>query len=147
MGVSVQRHTLAVLYPEERSPVPIVQEARWVSEPVWTQRLEEKSFAPTGDQTPVVQSVVRHYTDWATLAPPMARTLTLIPLRRRVNAKFLLWLDNTFPKKNKIRETYENNTCQAVCTVYMLQGVLTFIGGWPVISTSQQQLERSSRTP
>jgi hypothetical protein len=31
--------------------------------------LEEKSFAPTGDRTSVIQSVVRHYTDWATPAP------------------------------------------------------------------------------
>jgi hypothetical protein len=30
-------------------------------EPVWMQRLEEKSSV--GDRTPVVQSVVRHYTD------------------------------------------------------------------------------------
>jgi hypothetical protein len=30
---------------------------------VWAQRLQEKSFAPAGDQTPVAQSVVRHYTD------------------------------------------------------------------------------------
>jgi hypothetical protein len=44
-------------------PVPIGHEAEWTSELVWTQRLEEKSFAFTGDQTPVVQSVVRHYTD------------------------------------------------------------------------------------
>jgi hypothetical protein len=28
-------------------------------EPVWTQRLEEKSFASVGDGTPVVQSVVK----------------------------------------------------------------------------------------
>jgi hypothetical protein len=35
------------------SPVPIVQEAGWVPEPVWTQRLEEKSFAPAGDRTPI----------------------------------------------------------------------------------------------
>jgi hypothetical protein len=40
--------------------VPIVQEAGWASEPVWTQRLEEKSSV--GNRTPVVQSVVRHYT-------------------------------------------------------------------------------------
>jgi hypothetical protein len=42
--------------------VPIGQEARWAPELVWTQRLEEKSFAPAGDRTPVVQPVVRHYT-------------------------------------------------------------------------------------
>jgi hypothetical protein len=42
---------------------PIGQEAGWEPEPVWTQRLEEKSFASSGDRTPVVQSVVRHFTD------------------------------------------------------------------------------------
>jgi hypothetical protein len=31
-------------------PVPIVQEAGWAPEPVWTQTLEEKSFAPSGDR-------------------------------------------------------------------------------------------------
>jgi hypothetical protein len=30
---------------------------------VWTQRLKEKFFASLKDRTPVVQSVVRHYTD------------------------------------------------------------------------------------
>jgi hypothetical protein len=49
-------------------PVPIVQEAGWAPEPVWTQRLEEKSCASVGDRTPSVQSAVRHCTDWATPA-------------------------------------------------------------------------------
>jgi hypothetical protein len=40
-------------------PVPIVQETGWVSELVWTQRLEEKFFLSAGDRTTVVQSVVR----------------------------------------------------------------------------------------
>jgi hypothetical protein len=44
-------------------PVSFVQEARWTPEPVWTQRLEEKSFAPARDRTPVVQPVARYYTD------------------------------------------------------------------------------------
>jgi hypothetical protein len=30
-------------------PVATVQEAGWATEPVWTQRIEEKSFAPAGD--------------------------------------------------------------------------------------------------
>jgi hypothetical protein len=34
-----------------------------------TQGLEGKSFASFGDRTPVVQSVARHYTDWATPSP------------------------------------------------------------------------------
>jgi hypothetical protein len=46
MGVSGQRHAPATLYPPERTPVPIVQEAGWAPEPVWTQRLEEKILSP-----------------------------------------------------------------------------------------------------
>jgi hypothetical protein len=46
--------------------VPIVQEAGWAPEPVWTQRQEEKSSAHVGDRTPALQSVASHYTDWAT---------------------------------------------------------------------------------
>jgi hypothetical protein len=36
-------------------PVPIGQEAEWAPEPVWTQRLEEKSSASVGDRTPILQ--------------------------------------------------------------------------------------------
>jgi hypothetical protein len=54
------------LPPGKESPVPIVQEAGWTPEPVWTQRLEEKSSATVRDRTPAVQSVTSHYTDWAT---------------------------------------------------------------------------------
>jgi hypothetical protein len=54
MGVSGQQHAPAALYPGERTPVPIGQEAGWAPEPVWTQRLEEKSSASVGDRTPVV---------------------------------------------------------------------------------------------
>jgi hypothetical protein len=54
------------LPPGKRSPVPIVQEAGWAPEPVWAQMLEEKSFSPCRESNPdrpVVQPVVRHYTD------------------------------------------------------------------------------------
>jgi hypothetical protein len=54
--------------PGKGPPVPIVQTGRAL-EPVWTQRLEEKSSDTAGDRTPVVQSVVRHYTVWATPTP------------------------------------------------------------------------------
>jgi hypothetical protein len=56
------------LPPGKEPPVPTVQEAGWAPEPVGTQRLEENSSASVGDRTPAVQSVVRHYTDWATPA-------------------------------------------------------------------------------
>jgi hypothetical protein len=62
MGMSGQRHGPATLYPRERNPVPIVQEAGWASELVWTQRIEENSFVSAGVQIPVVQSVIRHCT-------------------------------------------------------------------------------------
>jgi hypothetical protein len=37
-------------------PVPIGQEAGWAPEQVWAQRIEEKSFAPAGDRTPIARS-------------------------------------------------------------------------------------------
>jgi hypothetical protein len=56
MGVSGQHHAPAALLPPEKGPsVPIVREAGWAPEPVWRQRLEEKSFAPAGDQTPIAR--------------------------------------------------------------------------------------------
>jgi hypothetical protein len=57
------------LFPGKEPPVPIVQEAGWAAEPVWTERLVEKPSASVGGRTPAVQSVVRHRTDWATPAP------------------------------------------------------------------------------
>jgi hypothetical protein len=44
------------LPPGKEPPVPIVQEAGWAPEPVWTQRIEEKPFAPAGDRTPIARS-------------------------------------------------------------------------------------------
>jgi hypothetical protein len=55
--------------PEKGTPVPIVQEAGWAPEPVWTQRLEEKSICQCRGSNldrPVVQPVARHCTAWAT---------------------------------------------------------------------------------
>jgi hypothetical protein len=57
MGVSGQHHAPAALYPPGKGPpVPIVQEAGWAPEPVRTQRLEEKSFAPAGNRTTIARS-------------------------------------------------------------------------------------------
>jgi hypothetical protein len=39
------------LPPGKGPPVPIVQEAGWAPEPVWTQRLDKNPFASTGDRT------------------------------------------------------------------------------------------------
>jgi hypothetical protein len=51
------------LPPGKEPPVPIVQEAGWAPEPVWSQRLEDKPCASVRDRDPVVQPVVRHYTE------------------------------------------------------------------------------------
>jgi hypothetical protein len=57
------------LSPGKGPPVPIVKEAGWAPEPVWTQRLEAKSFRlcrGSNLNRPVAQSTVSHYTDRAT---------------------------------------------------------------------------------
>jgi hypothetical protein len=48
------------LPPGKDTPVPIVQEAGWASELVWTQD-RGKILCLCRDRTPVGQSVVRHY--------------------------------------------------------------------------------------
>jgi hypothetical protein len=58
------------LPPGKGPTVPNVQEAGWVPEPVWTQGLEEKSSAPVGDRTPIVEPAVRHHTDRRNLWKP-----------------------------------------------------------------------------
>jgi hypothetical protein len=60
----------AVLLPLGKGPpVPIVQEAGWAPEPVWTQRFWGKGLCPGSNlDRLVVQSVARHYTAWATPA-------------------------------------------------------------------------------
>jgi hypothetical protein len=65
--VSGQRYAPAALYPRGNdSWYPTGQEAGWAPEPVWTQRLEEKSLRLCQESNldrPVVQPVARHYTD------------------------------------------------------------------------------------
>jgi hypothetical protein len=65
--------------PGERTPVPIVQEAGWAPEPVWTQATGKIICLclRSNLDPPVVQPVARHYTDWAT-------RLTLRLIQRRI---------------------------------------------------------------
>jgi hypothetical protein len=63
MLVSGQHHTLAALYPSKRTP-----STHWIGGWVGPRdglgtEATEKSFASAGDRTPVIQSVVSHYTD------------------------------------------------------------------------------------
>jgi hypothetical protein len=54
--VSGQRHAPAALLPPGKGPPVLTgQEAGWAPEPVWTQRIEEKSFDPAGDRTPIAR--------------------------------------------------------------------------------------------
>jgi hypothetical protein len=64
------------LAPGKGPPVPTVQEAGWTPEPVWTQRLQEKSFhlCLGSNLYLVVQPVARHYIDWATRLIPLVCT-------------------------------------------------------------------------
>jgi len=61
MDVSGQLHAMAVLYPKQRPPVPIWQEAAWAPDPVWTQwwRRGIPSLPPTGNRTPVIHPVTQ----------------------------------------------------------------------------------------
>jgi hypothetical protein len=51
-------HPGHALPPGKGPPVPIVQEDGWAPEPVWTQRLQEKSFAPAGDRISIARSSI-----------------------------------------------------------------------------------------
>jgi hypothetical protein len=64
------------LPPGKGPPVPIVQEVRWAPEPVWTQSIGKILCPYRGSKLdrPVVQSVARHYTDWANPAPSQMST-------------------------------------------------------------------------
>jgi hypothetical protein len=53
MGVSGQRHAPAALLPPRKGPpVPIGQEAGWVPEPVWTQRINPLSLPGIEPRSP-----------------------------------------------------------------------------------------------
>jgi hypothetical protein len=63
MGVGGQRHALAVLYPRDRTP-GTHWTGGWVGPRASLDtEARGKSFASFRDRTPVVQYVVRHYTD------------------------------------------------------------------------------------
>jgi hypothetical protein len=92
--------------PGERTPpppVPIVQQAEWTPEPVWTQWLEEKSFRlcrGSNLDRPVVQPLARHYTDWAsrltTYSSPIWKSLLSFYLIFCMGVK----LKSITPKRN-----------------------------------------------
>jgi hypothetical protein len=78
MGVSGQSHTTAAIYPREKDPRYPLDKRLGGPQSRTGHRLEETSFAPARDRTSVVQSVVRHYTAWATRLPGQQITLSNI---------------------------------------------------------------------
>jgi hypothetical protein len=92
-GVSGQRYVPAALYPRgNEPPVPIGQQSGWGPEPVWTRRLEEKLFClcqGSNLDRPVVQSIVKHYTDRTTPAPTL--------IKQRVYNSIYIWLWGRYP--------------------------------------------------
>jgi hypothetical protein len=79
------------LPPGKGPPVPIVQEAGWAPEPVWTVRLEGKSFRLCRESNldrPVVQPVARHYTELPGSQMLMLQTLIS---RFSLNSLFTLY--------------------------------------------------------
>jgi hypothetical protein len=64
------------LPPGKEPPVLIVQEAGWTPESVWTQRLEEKSFASAGDRTPFARLFSSSQTlYWLSTPAPSSRLI------------------------------------------------------------------------
>jgi hypothetical protein len=56
MAVSGQRHAPAALYPRGKDHCTHCTGGWVVQEPVWTQRLEEKSLASAGDRISITRS-------------------------------------------------------------------------------------------
>jgi hypothetical protein len=83
MGVSGQHHAPAALYPRGKDPrYPLYRRLGVVSRAVLDAEAREKS-AFVGDRTPVVRSVVRHCTDWATPAPLQGEVFVKLGKKRR----------------------------------------------------------------
>jgi hypothetical protein len=69
MEVSGQLQTLAALPPEKEPLVPIGYEAGWAPGRVWTPWSIRKFLVPARNQTPAIQPVACHYTNWAISVP------------------------------------------------------------------------------
>jgi hypothetical protein len=63
MEMICQLHAPAALLSGKEHTVPIVWEAGWVPELVWTLWSREKSLALVGNRNPAVQPVARRYPD------------------------------------------------------------------------------------
>jgi hypothetical protein len=84
-GLWSASHPGRALVPGTGPPVPIGQEAGWAPEPVWTQRIEEISFATAGDRTPIGRSSSPKSD---TILSELTRLLlfSLLSLKRKIEA-------------------------------------------------------------
>jgi hypothetical protein len=128
--------------------VPIVQEAGWAPEPVWTQGLEEKSFrlcrGPNLD-LPVVQPVARHYTDCATRLTTSHCIKTKYPFRRpsvlseRFVYKLLISVSTASPLPIRFTHPHYTNTYILVLATSLCFHIQ--------LNTYSEFTKRAGRTP
>jgi hypothetical protein len=115
MGVSGQRHAQAALLPPGKGPpVPIVQEAGWAPEPVWTQRIDTSALAknlPRGPQVAILWSnVVQCFQLWTVLRSEVVtalkvttffqRTLLYLPTSQHRYARYCLSIQHKTKSRN-----------------------------------------------
>jgi hypothetical protein len=109
-GVSVTPRSLFIL---GKDPIPIVQEAGWAPEPVWT---GAENLAPTGIRSRTIQPVASHYTDYA--ARPSKRTSVVRPFSTKydcyLNADSEIMLCRPTLYTSTRRSKYIINTLQTV---------------------------------
>jgi hypothetical protein len=109
--------------PGERTPVPIVQEAGWAPEPVWTQSPEEKSFRiwPGSNlDRPVVQLVARYYTAWATRLRELLVSILILLLIIIIIIRFFIltcW-HNSYKSKLQSAQVYNTTADKATTATF-----------------------------
>jgi hypothetical protein len=140
-------HPGHALAPGIGPPVPIVQEAGWAPESVWTQRLQEKSFCHCRGSNldhPVVQPVARHCTDWAA-------QLTLNRAAYSINLVHHIKLHNTSILAK--RAGHMNQIIREVTEIELhpsntnREDGFSLIGSWkPLICNLREQSRLSPRT-
>jgi hypothetical protein len=139
MGVSGQHHAPAALYPRGKDPrYPLYRRLGGPQSRSGHKRLEEKSFAPAGDRTPIARSsspLVRHYTAWANPAPTKNRNQSLSPVNTIMSSRIPWMICDFFTncqvlKNNSWTELVENaKLITTVSQTALLQGVAN-VSSW-----------------
>jgi hypothetical protein len=115
------------LAPGKGTPVPIVQEAWWAPEPVWTQRLQDKSFRlcrGSNVEHPVVYPVARHYTAWATPADLAASDDVNKLSRRKADCNSICSQNGIFTVALSLSIVMQDKYLPVSCAVMLCRGCL-----------------------